>query len=177
MPFKSTKYVSRLILITLFLFCVVVAIRLIPHTPLKDRFTYSTAIYDEQGSLLRLTTAKDEKYRLWTPLNQISPKLIDAVLFQEDEWFYWHFGVNPYGLLRGAWQTYVLGNTPQGGSTLTMQLARVLWNIDSRTMGGKLEQIFRAMQLELQYSKDEILEAYFNFAPYGRNIEGAGTAG
>ncbi|MBN6071009.1 penicillin-binding protein 1C [Aggregatibacter actinomycetemcomitans] len=150
--------------------------RFLPHIPLKQRFPYSIAVYDEQQNLLRLTTAKDQKYRLWTPLEELSPQLVDAVLFQEDEWFYYHFGVNPYGLLRGATQTYLFGGSPQGGSTITMQLARILWKIDSRTIGGKIEQILRAIQLELQYSKREILEAYFNFAPYGRNIEGAGTA-
>ncbi|WP_233141613.1 penicillin-binding protein 1C [Aggregatibacter actinomycetemcomitans] len=150
--------------------------RFLPHIPLKQRFPYSVAVYDEQQNLLRLTTAKDQKYRLWTPLEELSPQLVDAVLFQEDEWFYYHFGVNPYGLLRGATQTYLFGGSPQGGSTITMQLARILWSIDSRNIGGKIEQILRAVQLELQYSKREILEAYFNFAPYGRNIEGAGTA-
>ncbi|MBN6080678.1 penicillin-binding protein 1C [Aggregatibacter actinomycetemcomitans] len=150
--------------------------RFLPHIPLKQRFPYSIAVYDEQQNLLRLTTAKDQKYRLWTPLEELSPQLVNAVLFQEDEWFYYHFGVNPYGLLRGATQTYLFGGSPQGGSTITMQLARILWKIDSRTIGGKIEQILRAIQLELQYSKREILEAYFNFAPYGRNIEGAGTA-
>lgn len=172
----KTKLKTLLISTALLPICVGLVVRFSPHPPLKARFSYSTAVYDAQGNLLRLTTAQDEKYRLWTPLSQISPKLIEAVLFQEDQWFYRHFGVNPYGLLRGAWQTYVLGNAPQGGSTLTMQLARVLWNIDSRSVTGKLAQIARAVQLELQYSKDEILEAYFNFAPYGRNIEGAGTA-
>ncbi|MBN6075725.1 penicillin-binding protein 1C [Aggregatibacter actinomycetemcomitans] len=150
--------------------------RFLPHIPLKQRFPYSIAVYDEQQNLLRLTTAKDQKYRLWTSLEELSPQLVNAVLFQEDEWFYYHFGVNPYGLLRGATQTYLFGGSPQGGSTITMQLARILWKIDSRTIGGKIEQILRAIQLELQYSKREILEAYFNFAPYGRNIEGAGTA-
>lgn len=172
----KAKLKTSLILTALLLICVGSVFRFMPHQPLKEHFPYSTAVYDEQGNLLRLTTSQDEKYRLWTPLHQISPKLIDAVLFQEDQWFYRHFGVNPYGLLRGAWQTYILRNAPQGGSTLTMQLARMLWHIDSRTLSGKIEQILRAFQLELQYSKEEILEAYFNFAPYGRNVEGVGAA-
>ncbi|GJJ79339.1 penicillin-binding protein 1C [Pasteurella canis] len=172
----SKKVIFRLFLTVLLLGSVTTIIRLSHYTPLKDYFPYSTAIYDDKNNLLRLTTAKDERYRLWTPLEEISPKLIEAVLFQEDEWFYYHFGVNPYGLIRGAWQTYILNNSPQGGSTITMQLARVLWHIDSRTLVGKAEQILRAIELEIRYSKKEILEAYFNFAPYGRNIEGAGTA-
>lgn len=176
MKISRKKSISALIFTALFCGLCILVTRLLPYPPLKDHFPYSTAIYDENRNLLRLTTAKDEKYRLWVPLEEISPQLIDAVLFQEDDWFYWHLGVNPYGLVRGAWQTYVLGNSPQGGSTITMQLARVLWNIDSRGVFGKIEQIFRAIQLEIRYSKQEILEAYFNFAPYGRNIEGAGTA-
>ena len=64
----------------------------------------------------------------------------------------------------------------QGGSTITMQLARLLWPLNTRTPLGKLEQVARAVQLELFYSKHEILEAYLNDAPYGRNVEGAGAA-
>lgn len=172
---KSRKRIYCLLLLS-FLLGIGLLIRFLPHEPLKQRFPYSVAVYDEQQNLLRLTTAKDQKYRLWTPLEQLSPQLVEAVLFQEDEWFYYHFGVNPYGLLRGATQTYLLGGTPQGGSTITMQLARILWDIDSRKISGKIEQILRAIQLEFQYSKHDILEAYFNFAPYGRNVEGAGTA-
>ena len=155
---KSRKRIYCLLLLS-FLLGIGLLIRFLPHEPLKQRFPYSVAVYDEQQNLLRLTTAKDQKYRLWTPLEQLSPQLVEAVLFQEDEWFYYHFGVNPYGLLRGATQTYLLGGTPQGGSTITMQLARILWDIDSRKISGKIEQILRAIQLELQYSKHDILEA------------------
>ena len=63
-----------------------------------------------------------------------------------------------------------------GGSTITMQLARLRFSLDTRSIGGKLLQIARAIQLERHYSKDEILEAYLNLAPYGANIEGIGTA-
>ena len=103
----KTKLKTPLIWTALFLVCIGLFFRFIPHTPLKERFPYSTAVYDEQSNLIRLTTASDQKYRLWTPLQQISPQLIEAVLFQEDQWFYRHLGVNPYGLVRGAWQTYV----------------------------------------------------------------------
>ena len=147
-----------------------------PHRPLSEILPKSTALYDDQHQLLRLTTATDERYRLWLSLSDYPQQFIDAVLLQEDEWFYRHFGVNPYGLLRGAVQTYILGNAPQGGSTISMQLARLLWRLDTKTIGGKLEQIARAVQLEIQYSKADILEAYLNYAPYGRNIEGAATA-
>ncbi|KAG9546456.1 hypothetical protein KCV01_g24308, partial [Aureobasidium melanogenum] len=150
--------------------------RLWPHEPLRAWFPSSTAVYDADGRLLRLTLASDERYRLWVPLEDISPALVDCVLLHEDRWFRWHPGVSAWGLLRGAWMTYVRHGNPQGGSTLTMQLARLIWHLDTRSPGGKFIQAMRAVQLELQYSKHDILEAYLNAAPYGRNVEGAGAA-
>ncbi|WP_245964822.1 penicillin-binding protein 1C [Trinickia dinghuensis] len=155
---------------------VLVACRLWPHPPLRDWKPSSTAVYDDRGRLLRLTLASDDRFRLWVPLEDMSPQLVDAVLLHEDRWFRWHPGFNPYGLARGAWVTYVRHGNPQGGSTITMQLARSLWHLGTRTPWGKLEQVARAVQLELFYSKKQILEAYLNDAPYGRNVEGAGAA-
>ncbi len=160
----------------LLLGAVLVGCRLWPHPPLRDWLPSSTAVYDDRGHLLRLTLASDERYRLWVPLGQISPQLVDGVLLHEDRWFRWHPGFNPYGLMRGAWVTYVRHRHPQGGSTITMQLARLLWKLDTRSPLGKLRQVARAVQLELFYSKRQILQAYLNFAPYGRNVEGVGAA-
>ncbi|HEY2346574.1 MAG TPA: penicillin-binding protein 1C [Xanthomonadaceae bacterium] len=155
---------------------VLVGIRLWPHPPLRDRLPTSTAVYDDHGHLLRLTLASDDQYRLWTPLNDISPQLVEGVKLHEDQWFAWHPGFNPWGLARGAWMTYARHAHPQGGSTITMQLARLLWKLDTRSPSGKLRQLLRAEQLELFYSKHDILEAYLNFAPYGRNVQGVGAA-
>ncbi|OOG56439.1 penicillin-binding protein 1C [Rhodanobacter sp. C03] len=155
---------------------VLVACRLWPHPSLRDWQPSSTAVYDDHGRLLRLTLASDDRYRLWVPLTEISPQLVDGVLLHEDRWYWWHPGINSYGLARGAWITYVRHGNPQGGSTVTMQLARLLWQLNTRSPLGKLRQIARAIQLELFYSKRQILEAYLNDAPYGRNVEGVGTA-
>ncbi len=160
----------------LLLAAILVGCRLWPHPSLRDWEPSSIAVYDDQGRLLRLTLASDDRYRLWVPLQDISPQLIDGVLLHEDRWYRWHFGFNPYGLLRGAWVTYVRHGHPQGGSTITMQLARLLWKLNTRTPAGKLQQVARAVQLELFYSKRQILEAYLNNAPYGRNVEGVGAA-
>ena len=146
-----------------------------PHPKLRDRAPSSVAVYDDSHHLLRLTLANDQQYRLWTPLDRISPQLREAVQLYEDRHFAWHYGFNPASLIRAAFST-AAGTRRIGGSTITMQLARRLWHIQSRTMRGKLEQLARAMQLELQYSKRDILEAYLNLAPYGGNIEGAGAA-
>ena len=159
----------------LFLFVLLFLLRLLPVTPLRDFAQYSSAVYAEDGSLLRLTTASDEQYRLWMPLDAISPKLSEAVMRYEDRWFDWHPGVNPAAMARSAYATFS-GDRRQGGSTLTMQLARKRYAIDSRTITGKLRQMAAACWLEARYSKREILEAYLNFAPYGGNIEGVGAA-
>jgi len=143
---------------------------------LLAELSFSTAVYDKSGTLLRLTLSKDEKYRMWVPLNKISPHLINAVILHEDQFFYWHPGINPLSLIRSAIQTYFTGSRRVGASTITMQLARLLYKINSKNILGKLNQILRAIQIELFYSKDEILETYLNMAPYGSNIEGVGAA-
>ncbi len=153
-----------------------VGIRLWPHAPLSQLEPSSTAVYDDHGRLLRLTLASDDRYRQWVPLAQMPAALVQGVMLHEDAWFRWHPGFNPVSLARGAWVTYVRGGNRQGGSTLTMQLARLVYGLNTRTPGGKLRQVLRAAELELCYSKDAILEAYLNYAPYGRNIEGAGAA-
>jgi penicillin-binding protein 1C len=153
-----------------------IVFRLAPKPPLSEGYASSIAVYDAHRKLLRLTLSADEKFRLWVPLKEISPQLVDATLLHEDRYFYWHPGVNPVALLRGGYQTYVGGNRRQGASTLTMQLARMRYHIQSKTIGGKLEQILRAAALELRYSKRDILEAYLNLAPYGGNIEGVAAA-
>ena len=152
------------------------ALRLVPGPPLRGRATFSSAVFGENGELLRLTLAADQQYRLWVPLDQIAPATREAVVLYEDRWFFWHPGVNPYALARSAGASW-FGRRRQGGSTITMQLARRLDGIDSRTMGGKLRQIGTAAWLELRYGKREILEAYLNLVPFGRNVEGVGAAG
>jgi penicillin-binding protein 1C len=102
--------------------------------------------------------------------------MVDATLLQEDAWFRWHAGVNPISLMRAFVATYVRRSRRIGGSTITMQLARQRFGINSRTPIGKLEQMLRALQLDRDYTKDQLLEAYLNSVPYGGNIEGVGAA-
>lgn len=151
------------------------AIRFWPREPLEQRIVSSTAIFDRQGRLLRLTLASDEQYRLWTPLEQISPELVEALLLHEDRHFHLHPGFNAPALVRAAFSTYT-GGARVGGSTITMQLARLMYGLNTRTVSGKLAQIARAVQLELFYSKRDILEAHLNLMPYGGNIQGVGAA-
>ncbi|HEX3944831.1 MAG TPA: penicillin-binding protein 1C [Rhizomicrobium sp.] len=160
----------------LLLFAILVGVRLWPHPPLQSWKPSSVAVYDDRGHLLRLVLANDDRYRFWVPLDEMSPQLVRAALLHEDRWFWWHPGFSPYALVRGAWATYVRHANRQGGSTITMQLTRLLWPLNTRTPLGKLKQVARAIQLELFYSKRQILEAYLNDAPYGGNVEGVGAA-
>ena len=136
---------------------------------------WSRLVMDRHGVPLHLSLAADGRYRLQTPLAGVSADWIEATLAKEDRWFRRHPGVNPIALARAAWGT-LSGRAAGGASTLTMQVARLRWGLETRTIPGKLTQIFRAVQLERHYSKNQILEAYFNLAPYGGNVEGAGAA-
>jgi penicillin-binding protein 1C len=170
------KHWRAMLLLFTTLALMLIASRLYPNPPLSARYTSSVAVYDARGQLLRLTLAKDDRYRLWLPLDSISPEIIEAFLLQEDRWFYRHPGVNPLALARGGWRTYITNEPRQGGSTITMQLARLIERNQSRSISGKIKQIARALALEAMYSKREILEAYLNLVPYGANIEGVGAA-
>ncbi len=125
--------------------------------------------------MLRLTLASDQQYRLWTPLEDVPPEFVEALLLHEDRHFYRHPGFNPAALVRAAVSTYS-GGPRVGGSTITMQLARLMYGLNTRSVGGKLQQIARAVQLELCYSKHDLLEAHLNLMPYGGNIQGVGAA-
>src|SRR5256714_10043210 len=149
---------------------------LLPKPPLLDGISFSQCVRDRNGKLLRVTLSADQKFRIWTQLGKISPDLIDTTLCYEDKYYARHPGVNPIALARGATEPLRLHRATTGGSTITMQLARLRFHLHTRSVSGKLGQILRALELERHYSKDEILEAYLNLAPYGRNIEGIAAA-
>lgn len=150
-------------------------LRLWPHPPLSAQVPGSTAVLDRHGELLRLTLAADGQYQRWVPLADMAPALPEAVLRYEDRRFRWHPGIDPLALARSLW-AQATGGRRQGASTISMQLARALYRIDSRNPGGKLRQMLAALWLEARHSKDEILEAYLNTAPYGGNLRGVGAA-
>jgi penicillin-binding protein 1C len=144
--------------------------------PLDRWFTSSRAVYDREGKLLRLTLSDDQKYRVWYPLAGISSSLVEAALLKEDHGFFMHPGINPFALVRAAVSTYIIRSHRIGGSTITMQVARMLYGIRSKSLSAKVYQIARALELELFHSKREILEAYLNLVPMGANVEGVGAA-
>jgi penicillin-binding protein 1C len=158
-------------------FAVITAIWLaLPKPPLLQEIPFSQCVRDRNGRLLRVTLTSDEKFRIRTALADISPDLIDATLRYEDKYYSRHPGVNPIALARAAVDLVRFGRATTGGSTITMQFARLRFHLRTRTAAGKIAQIVRAIELERHYSKKEILEGYLNLAPYGRNIEGIGAA-
>lgn len=180
---KHVSSVAALINRHRILFCIVGAILLIYFiiriffTPaLLDDVHFSRAYYDRNENLMRITLTADEKYRLFTPLKEISPYVQQATILYEDKYFYYHPGINPISLFT-ATKNYLRGDKrPAGASTITMQVARIKYDLDTRRPGGKLKQIAAALYINAFYSKHEILEAYLNLAPYGGNIESIGAA-
>ncbi len=151
-------------------------IRIFFTPPLMNDVMFSNAFYDRNGRLMRLTLTPDEKYRTFTPLDKISPHLIRATILYEDKYFYYHPGVNPVSLLSATINHFSGHTRPIGASTITMQVARMKYDMQTTTIAGKLKQIAAAIYIDAFYSKDEILTAYLNMAPYGGNIESIGAA-
>jgi len=146
--------------------------------PLEEEKLYkpsSQAIYDKEGKLIRAFLSSDEKWRMTCGLKEVSPYLKKAVISIEDRFFYYHPGINPWSLIRALYLNVKHKRIIAGGSTITMQVARMMEH-RQRTLLSKLIEIIRALKLELCYSKNEILELYFNMASYGGNIEGVGAA-
>lgn len=139
-----------------------------------------------QGQLARIVLAEDgtplwrfpDEQGIWrypVQLKEVSPLYLQALLGYEDRWFYQHFGLNPLSIIRAAWQNLTNQRIISGGSTITMQVARLI-EPHERTFGGKLIEAWRTLQLEWHYSKDEILQIYLNRAPFGGTQEGIAAA-
>ena len=143
--------------------------------PPKLNVSYSTLVTDKKGEILHAFLSTDEKWRMFVELNEISPMLRKAILAKEDKYFNYHFGVNPVSIFRAAFNNITKNRRTSGASTITMQVVRML-NPDKRTYLNKISEILRAIQLEIFYSKDEILQLYLNLVPYGSNIEGIKSA-
>lgn len=114
-------------------------------------------------------------WRYPVTLNDVSPRYLEALINYEDRWFWDHPGINPLSILRAAGQDLLSGKVISGGSTLTMQVARLL-DPHPRTFGGKIRQVWRALQLEWHLSKEQILTLYLNRAPFGGTLQGVGAA-
>ncbi|HKH59469.1 MAG TPA: penicillin-binding protein 1C, partial [Flavitalea sp.] len=143
--------------------------------PVRDKIEYSTIITDSKREVIHAFLTKDEKWRMKTDLDEISPLLRQTIVAKEDKYFFYHPGINPLAIGKAAIKNIFRMKRTSGASTITMQVAKAL-EPKSRTYINKLIEIFRAFQLEWKYSKDEILQLYLNIVPYGGNIEGVKSA-
>ncbi|MEQ8469811.1 MAG: penicillin-binding protein 1C [Marinoscillum sp.] len=142
--------------------------------PLSQRLPhdYSQVILANDSSFLRVFLNTQEQWCLPPQLSQNIPaNLKTAVLTYEDKYFYTHPGINPVALIRAAYLNAKHGRVISGGSTITMQVARMIRN-EERTLFQKILEIFLALKLEVKYSKEELLDEYLSHAPYGSNIRG-----
>ena len=129
----------------------------------------------EDGTPLWRFADANGVWRYPVQTGEVSPYYLDALLTYEDRWFYQHPGVNPLALARATWQNLTGARVVSGGSTLSMQVARLL-DPHSRTFHGKLRQLWRTAQLEWHLSKAEILNLYLNRAPFGGTLQGVAAA-
>ncbi len=136
----------------------------------------SVEVHDHNGTLLRAYTVADGRWRLATTLDMVDPRYIDMLIAYEDKRFHDHHGVDAVALTRAVAQALWNGRIVSGGSTLTMQVARLLEDGTTGHWQGKLRQIRLALALERRLSKPEILTLYVNRAPFGGNLEGLRAA-
>ncbi|MCQ9376917.1 penicillin-binding protein 1C [Methyloversatilis sp. XJ19-49] len=171
---RSGRLFSRVLLVALLFFGALWLLDCLFPPPLPGRDD-GLIVLARDGSPLRAWPGADGAWRYPVTLADVSPRYVEALLGYEDRWFRWHPGVNPAALARAAWQWADSGRIVSGGSTLTMQVARILEPMP-RTPRGKLRQMARALQLEWRLSKDDILTLYLNHAPMGGIVEGVEMA-
>ena len=156
---------------------VLMAVFLIRITaPEPQQILRSVEVTDRNGVLLRPFSLPDGRWRLATQPGQVDQRYLEMLVAYEDRRFRDHIGVDPLALVRASWQLLINGEIVSGGSTLSMQVARLIEPRKQRTILAKLAEIVRAMQIEARLSKQEILELYLTLAPFGGNLEGVRAA-
>lgn len=168
----KNKKVKRISIALLILFFIVVI------TPLPNPLfeaNYSSIITDKNGSLLSAAISKDEQWR-FPPSDSIPPKFETAILLFEDEYYYYHPGINPVSIVRATYQNIKADKIVSGGSTIAMQTIRMAYGNQSRSYFQKLIEMIAALKLELFNSKESILKQYADHAPFGGNIVGLNAA-
>ena len=157
-------------------FTVSETLRRLGPVPRGQDVTYSPLVTDREDRLLRPFITKDGYWRLPVSSDDVDPRFLRMLIAYEDKRFHAHGGVDPRALLRALWQAATHGRIVSGGSTLTMQVARLLEPRPARSFTDKLAEMIRAVQIERRLSKKQILDLYLALAPYGGNIEGTRAA-
>lgn len=172
---RLRRWARRLLVAAFVLIALAVLLDRLFPLPLPATHGGSTVVLARDGTPLRAFPDRDGVWRYPIRVDEVSPLYIEALLTYEDRWFYRHPGINPFALARAAGQWLMHRRLVSGGSTLTMQVARILAGTP-HSFGGKLRQMLRALQLEAHLSKREILTLYLNHAPFGGTIEGVEAA-
>jgi penicillin-binding protein 1C len=157
-------------------FAVSEAVKRMGPVPLGERLSFSPLVVDRDGRLLRPFTTSDGYWRLPAKSADVDKRFLAMLIAYEDKRFYSHHGVDALAMLRAVWQVAWHGRIVSGGSTITMQVARLLEPRPQRTIGAKFAEMIRAVQIENRLSKEEILALYLALAPYGGNLEGTRAA-
>lgn len=144
--------------------------------PLDRAASASREVLDADGALLRAFTTGDSKWRLAVKAGDVDPQFIRMLIAYEDQRFNAHRGVDLWAMGRAGWQIATHGRIVSGGSTMSMQVARLIEPREGRSFASKFLQMARAVQIERRLSKAEILDLYLNLAPYGGNLEGVRAA-
>lgn len=179
---KMLSIVTTLVFIGLLLFTVTGVSAIVffskdlpsPHKLTEREVPQTTKMYSRQGDLLY--EIFDEQQRTFIELKDIPQHLKDATLAAEDSDFYHHSGFDVAGILRSAYRIVTQGRIAGGGSTITQQLVKNVFLSPEQTLTRKLKEIIMALRIESTYSKDEILQMYFNEVGYGGNYYGVGAA-
>ena len=122
---------------------------------------YSTTLRSRDGSLLSASVSEDEQWR-FSPIESVPSKTEYAVLFAEDQYFYYHLGINPVSIGRAIYQNISEARIVSGASTISMQTVRMALGNKNRTYWQKIKELLYTLKLELLFSKKEILLHYLN---------------
>jgi len=158
--------ISSLVFFVWFAFCL--------PKPLFNE-SYATVLVDRDGGLLSATISGDEQWR-FPESDSVPYAFQESIRCFEDEYFFFHPGVNPVSLFRALWQNLTSKKVVSGGSTISMQVIRLACKHSNRTFFTKIYEMILALRLELSYSKEEILGFYASHAPFGGNVVGLEAA-
>lgn len=172
---QSRRRAAQIAGVVLALVVAVLALDRMFPPPLERAGALSVVAEDRNGRALRAFPVETGRWRLAADLERVDPAFIEALLLIEDARFYSHPGVDPLAVVRAAGQAVSRGRIVSGASTITMQTARLL-EPRPRTLGSKIIESIRALQLEARLSKDEILSLYLTLTPYGGNLQGVRAA-
>lgn len=169
----TKKLLIRVSFLIIILFQIIVIVKFL--FPYNVKTTYGQVVLSSNNNIIGATLNTTDKWRLHVENDSVSNFFKQAIIEKEDQWFYYHFGVDPLAIGRAFINNLLTGKRTSGASTISMQVIRLL-EPKKRTYWNKIVEILKAIQLEITYSKDEILNLYLNLIPFGGNIEGIYSA-